>query len=480
VKPTAQTPKKQRTDEYRVVRKRLSSIKPSPENEQLYRKTANDPDIDSLAESITARGLQEPLIITSDNFIISGHRRYTAMQKIRQVVAPCRVMPIRRDEMDRDEYICLLREHNRQRRKSVVEQVREDLVDDEPDTIEYSLRSHEASKLHAADYAGLTLEIEGEKHRCAISDQKADHVKYIKQVVFKDRKDYWPLSVRAVHYALLNYRFMRNIPRELRYQNDDKSYQATSELITRLRLIGEIPWDSLSDGTRPRSREWNDNNVQGFVRREFNGLLTGYERDLLQSQTCHVEILCEKNTIYGMATSVAREYQLIISSGRGFNSIDPWKEMVDRFRNSGKKRLVVIVLSDFDPEGEMIPQVGGRTLHELGLSKSVFDIVKAGVTREQINANDLPPMNFAKESSSNHAWFVDRNNGDDAVYELEALEPHVMLTDLREVIKLILDIDAFNREVEIRNEEVSYLSHVREKANEALEGVIEELEDQDE
>jgi hypothetical protein len=43
--------------------------------------------------------------------------------------------------------------------------------------------------------------------------------------------------------------------------------------------------------------------------------------------------------------------------------------------------LIVIALSDFDPEGEMIPQVGGRTLRDdFGVEN--FSIIKACVTPE--------------------------------------------------------------------------------------------------
>jgi hypothetical protein len=33
-------------------------------------------------------------------------------------------------------------------------------------------------------------------------------------------------------------------------------------------------------------------------------------------------------------------------------------------------------------------------------------------------------------TSSNHDWFVERTNGDDSVYELEALNPQDMIDDL--------------------------------------------------
>ena len=61
-----------------------------------------------------------------------------------------------------------------------------------------------------------------------------------------------------------------------------------------------------------------------------------------------------------MVTRVTEKYHIQTSSGRGFNSIEAWHNLYERYRSSGKDRLFVIVLSDFDPEGEMIPQVGGR------------------------------------------------------------------------------------------------------------------------
>lgn len=463
--------------QYRTIRKRRTSITPSPENEHLYRSTNADPDIYALAESIKKHGLQEPLVITEDGFIVSGHRRYAALELNNQAIVPCRIMSgVRRDSMSPDEFISLLREHNRQRRKTVVEQMREELVDIDPDEAYESLRVRRNETLFGAACSDVPcVEIEGEKHRHTISDQKSDHVKYIKKVVFEDRKSYWPLSVRGVHYALLNYTFNRNIPRKLAYKNNDESYQATSDLITRMRLNGDIPWESLDDGTRPLKDFRPFADVRSFIRQEVGNLFVGYWRDLLQSQACYVEVLCEKNTIYHMVCRITSKYQIPTASARGFNSIDPWHDLVQRYRRSGKQRLVVIILSDYDPEGEMIPQVGGRTLRDdFGIRSSRFDIIKAGVTREQITANDLPTQNFAKESSSNYDWFVNRNDGDESVYELEALDPQVMLDDLDEVIRSVIDVDAFNAEVEIEREEAVYIQQASRAAHEALKGLLDD------
>jgi ParB-like nuclease domain len=476
----------------RTVRKRVSSLKPSPENERLYRPADQDPDILALAESIKRYGLQEPLIVTADNYIVSGHRRHAALQHIGRGWVECRVLPVRRDSMPADEYLALLREHNRQRVKTAAEHVRETLLDIDPDEAHENLRRLRDRSVHAPEYNGIVpLEIEGTKRRYGISEDKAEHVKYVKKIVFEERKDYWPLTVRGVHYPLLNYKFVRGYcwphrgkpgfgtKQTLAYKNDDGSYDATSDLLTRLRLRGEIPWEALTDGTRPFREYRAFRDVRQFVRQKADRLFRGYWRDLLQSQPNRIEVVCEKNTIYHMVERVTDKYQVPPSSGRGFNSIDPWHEMAERFLRSGKQRLIVIVLTDHDPEGQMIPQVGGRTLRD-DFELDNVTIIQAGVTRDQIMRYNLATMNFAKETSSNYDWYVERNrdwfveNGYEVgtVWELEALDPADMLRDLDGVIRAVLDIDLFNAEVAREREDAVYLEALGRRAPEILRGLI--------
>jgi hypothetical protein len=269
--------------EYRLVRKRVASLKPSPENQLLYRPVDQDPDIDRLAESIRKNGC-DALTITADGYIVSGHRRREALQRIGQEFVRCRVLHVRRDSMTQDEYVVLLRSYNHQRNKTVAEQVREELVDIDPAETHRRLRERRDKSVFAPEHNGVqALEIEGAKKRYNISDDKADHVKHILQIV-RERRPYWPLSVRGVHYPLLNYDFLRNLRLRLRYKNDDNSYQATSDLITRLRLNGTIPWKAFDDGTRPLKEFPAFTNVRDFIQHEAANLFDGYWRDLLQSQ----------------------------------------------------------------------------------------------------------------------------------------------------------------------------------------------------
>ncbi len=125
--------------------------------------------------------------------------------------------------------------------------------------------------------------------------------------------------------------------------------------------------------------------VGDFVRRELDGLLKGYFRGLLQSQPNWIELLVEKNTVANQVKSVASKFRIPMTSGRGYSSLPPRKDMVERFKASGRECLIVIVVSDFDPEGEDIPGSFGVSLRDdFHIADNKLRIVKAALTAEQI------------------------------------------------------------------------------------------------
>src|SRR5687767_6385639 len=107
-----------------ITYKLLAEISPSPENDKLYRPVdLNDPTVRELAESIRKEGLKEPLVISLDGFIVSGHRRHFACKRAGMIAVPCRIEPIRRTD-DLDAFVRLLATHNKQRVKSFDETMR--------------------------------------------------------------------------------------------------------------------------------------------------------------------------------------------------------------------------------------------------------------------------------------------------------------------------------------------------------------------
>ncbi len=183
--------------------------------------------------------------------------------------------------------------------------------------------------------------------------------------VVETSRQYWPLSDRRIHYSLLNDPPLKHAGKtDSRYANDKASYKALVELLTRGRLAGRIPWQSIADTTRPVTTWKVFENPRLFVASELNGLFKGYWRDLMQSQPNHVEILGEKNTVDPILRDVPGQYTIPLTTGRGYCSIPPRYEMAQRFRKSSKEKLVLLLLSDFDPDGEEIAHSFARSMRD--------------------------------------------------------------------------------------------------------------------
>ena len=90
-----------------LITVKLSSLSGHPDNERIYSPT----DLSDLESSLETHGQLEPLAVTKDNRIISGHRRYMSMRSLGWEECDIRIV-----EPD-DEIISLI-EHNRHRNKT--------------------------------------------------------------------------------------------------------------------------------------------------------------------------------------------------------------------------------------------------------------------------------------------------------------------------------------------------------------------------
>ena len=99
-----------------IIKMDLDKINPNPLNEQIYRY--NPVEHKELKKSIELCGLLEPLTITRDNLLVSGHRRYKVLQEIGYDVVDCRLS-------DYENLNIALVELNRYRKKSPSELLNE-------------------------------------------------------------------------------------------------------------------------------------------------------------------------------------------------------------------------------------------------------------------------------------------------------------------------------------------------------------------
>lgn len=93
---------------------KLSELKEHPDNNQIYSPT----DLKELKESIFKYGQLEPLVITKDKVIISGHRRFNAMKELGLPDCDARVQKF-------DSEVIALIQFNKQRQKTALDFVNE-------------------------------------------------------------------------------------------------------------------------------------------------------------------------------------------------------------------------------------------------------------------------------------------------------------------------------------------------------------------
>lgn len=428
-----------------------SAIRPAALNDQLYDPIdESDPSFLALVENIREHGMLEPLVVSGDGYILSGHRRYAAASQLNLDRIPVRIRSDVSYIRDRDRFLQLLASYNRQRMKTTAEQFREEIVLMSDDPL---LRVRQFRRGAAANVNEGLVTLRQRRPRSVIRD-KMELRDAIVRVVNAERKN-WPLSDRAIHYRLLNIPgLVRNDKTRVSYENSPASYDDVTNMLTRLRLDGSIEFDAIADETRPVVIWDTHRSVGDFVRRELDGLLKGYFRGLLQSQPNWIELLVEKNTVANQVKSVASRYRIPMTSGRGYSSLPPRKDMVERFKASDRDCLIVIVVSDFDPEGEDIPGSFGVSLRDdFHITDAKLRIVKAALTAEQVKSMNLHEGQLSKETSSRYQRFV--NTYGDRAWELESLTSDQLREIVEAAIRGVLDLAAFEAEVEReRNEQI--------------------------
>lgn len=443
-----------------IVEVSLDDIQPATINDVVYGATdPQDPSLDELAHRMTQEGQLEPVVLTQDGVLLSGHRRRAVAIRLGWRTLKARYHPIRSTDPD---FAALLVAWNDQRDKSPDVRIREQLVLADPDNCYQELMNEREA---AARIDVETLTLGAGRRRSRISPAKQPFLDAISRVL-EELREYWPLSDRRIHYALLNDPPLVHASKpDSLYRNDHSCYKATCELLTRARLGGLIPFDAIGDETRPVTTWAVFPNVGPYFRRQVDKFCTGYARDLLQSQESHIEIVGEKLTIEGTIRPVAMKFCIPCVIGRGYCSLPPRKAMFDRFRKSGKSQLVLLFLSDLDPEGMNIPESFSKSMRD-DFGVSDVRAIKVALKPEQVQQLGLPPNTDAKKSSSRYKEFAARFGP--AAYELEAVPPATLQGWLDEAIRSVLDIERFNAEVDLEKQDAAKVSTYKRAAIEYL------------
>ena len=247
VSPRA-TKRKRSVNHHAVVLVNICDIRPASENDSPYKPVdPTDPAIIVLAESFREHELREPLVLSLDGYILSGHQRFAACKLAGLALVPCRYEYVRRDT-EPDRFLTLLREYNRQRVKTIAETMRESIIDVTPEEARAELVAYRRDQ---AELELVQIVLKPTKGRPAIRG-KLDLMRAICAVIDANRA-YWPLSVRMIHYRVcqIGYPVLRHDAKTELYLNNLNCYRDCSDHCTRGRVFGNIPFSAIADETRP-------------------------------------------------------------------------------------------------------------------------------------------------------------------------------------------------------------------------------------
>jgi hypothetical protein len=225
-------------------------------------------------------------------------------------------------------------------------------------------------------------------------------------------------------------------------------------------LTGTIPWKVIHDPTRPVETWDFDRDPSTFIRREIDGFLKNYYRDLQQSQPNHIEIVAEKNTIESIIRPVASDYCIPYVIERGNCSMEPRYQVAERYRKSGREYLILLILGDFDADGESIVESFARSLRDdFGITN--IRPIKVALNARQAAEMHLPHDVDPKKGSNNWPKFLKKYGANVRCYELEAIPPEQLQQILRDAIDEVMDLDAFNAELDKEHEDAARLEEIR-------------------
>jgi hypothetical protein len=451
----------------------LDAIRPAPENGLLYDAFSPNTDEDDLKlyMSIKTEGIREPLHLSSDDYLLSGHRRYAAARWLGLETVPCIVFDdVDFGDLSADERLSVLSLYNKQRDKSHAERLREAMQEIDPDEAYERLLIDRFERRQIDIEDNVTLG--NVKKRARITT-----IGFLRaaQKAIESEKEYWPLTVRRVHYLLLNdppprtdrkpgKAYKNKKPPEI-YKNNKGSYKALTNLLLWARLTGIIPHAAIEDELRPIRVIATYQHSTDYIKEETRDFLRHYARDLLRGQAHHIEILVEKNAIRKHVELVADEYCIPCTTSRGYASLTPRWEMVKRFKQSGKERLFLLILSDIDPDGEEIAASFPRSLRDdFGLLNVTAH--KVAISGADVREQGLPSDLEAKVSSKNYKKFVARHGLH--VAELDAAPVALLQGKLRDAIENCLDMDLFRAEVAKETEDARFIAATKRMVIKAM------------
>lgn len=244
-------------------------------------------------------------------------------------------------------------------------------------------------------------------------------------------------------------------------ENNQKEYAKLGATINDGRMVGLIDWNAITDRTRNvRSvPHWSDPTEIVL------GVSHAFRIDKWQTQTVRPEVWIEKDALAGVVEGICSELDVPYFSCRGYTSqSEMWAGAMrmQRYHRDGQTPMI-LHFGDHDPSGKDMSRditerlelfMGGVEFQRLALNWAQIEEFK-------------PPPNPAKESDSRAAAYI-AEFGDES-WELDALEPRVIVGLIRDTILSVRDDDEWDAKVAEEDEHRELLKATSDRWEEVVD-----------
>jgi len=263
------------------------------------------------------------------------------------------------------------------------------------------------------------------------------------------------LTLRQLYYQF--------VARDL-LPNNDRSYNRLGSIVNDARLAGQIDWHHIIDRTRFVREETYWASPAQIIRASARS----FQLDKWRTQPTYVEVWVEKDALVGVVQQACNPLEASFLSCRGYVSqSEMWgaSQRLGRRIENGQD-VLILHLGDHDPSGidmsrDIEQRIGDFLWGDGGEERwAGFKLQRIALNMDQVEEYD-PPPNPAKLSDARAVRYIDRF-GDES-WELDALEPRVLVDLITEHVTAVRDLEAWGKIVveEERQGEVLNACHER-------------------
>jgi hypothetical protein len=251
--------------------------------------------------------------------------------------------------------------------------------------------------------------------------QIATLVRQIVEVLALDN----PQSVRHVYYRMTDPRLIEVIAKT------EQGYAQIKDRMKRLRRLGVIPYDWISDTTRTGYFVNTYGGAADFLRANANR----YRANLWANASVYCEVWVESRSIAGVIRADCEELAVSLYPAGGFSSITFAYEAA-RYINAehGGRKLIVFYIGDYDPAGVLIDRAIEREIRAHLDPDVDMEFIRLGITAEQVEQYDLPTK--PRKPGDRRALHITET------VEAEAMPAGILRALLRDAIEALLPADA--------------------------------------